>query len=176
MGKIATAVKKLVKGDKGEKEAPKAPSKDSKQTQLQVGLSAIDREEKQYLTRGAISHEEAEKVAAKIKKDHPIFTSISVKDGTNTWDYEFSVQRGKKTGEKKEELQWSSPEVRSAAKRLNEGATEVKVKNRTQAEELFLGLYQGQGYRNTSGLGGALSSGQLLAIMEGHEGKAGTYH
>lgn len=49
------------------------------------------------------------------------------------------------------EIAWSSSTVSKAAKDLDNGAKSVYVKNRSQAEELFLRKYQGYGYRNTTG-------------------------
>ncbi len=50
------------------------------------------------------------------------------------------------------EIPWSSGTVSDAAKQLESGARSVTVKNRSQAEELFLGLYQGEGYVNVTGM------------------------
>ena len=65
------------------------------------------------------------------------------------------------------DIPWSSPAVRTAARKLREGATEIRVANRSQAEELFLRLFQGDGYKNTTGW--------PRNIYKQH-GKAGTYH
>jgi RHS repeat-associated protein len=46
---------------------------------------------------------------------------------------------------------WSSSTVRNAAKEISEGATDIYVKNRGQAEELLHNLYTGKGFSNTSG-------------------------
>ncbi|WP_139279198.1 polymorphic toxin-type HINT domain-containing protein [Seinonella peptonophila] len=50
-------------------------------------------------------------------------------------------------------IPWSSNQVKSAASKLNKGEKEVTVKNRSQAEELFLRVYQGKGYKNSTGMG-----------------------
>jgi hypothetical protein len=65
-------------------------------------------------------------------------------------------------------LKWSSDTVKRAANALTGGAKEVKVTSRSEAEELFLRLYQGEGYRNTTGLS-AVEAKSLF-------GKKGTYH
>lgn len=71
---------------------------------VQAGLEAIDQEQKQYLTNGQIQKAEAEKVAAKVKKDHSIFKSLTVVDGGKTWDYDYVASPGKiKKGMTKEE-------------------------------------------------------------------------
>ncbi len=64
---------------------------------------------------------------------------------------------------------WSSKEVNDAAKDLKNGSTSVTISNRSQAEELFLGLYQGDGYHNTDGW-----IGEEIEAYFG--GKQGTYH
>lgn len=49
-------------------------------------------------------------------------------------------------------MPWSSKSVRDATKLLESGAKEVQVASRSEAEELFLGQYQANGYRNTIGM------------------------
>jgi RHS repeat-associated protein len=64
---------------------------------------------------------------------------------------------------------WSSKRVRDASKDLDQGATEVHVGNRSEAEELFLGKYQGQGYSNTTSM-------SPTETKDFFGGKSGTYH
>jgi RHS repeat-associated protein len=64
---------------------------------------------------------------------------------------------------------WSNKAVRDAAKALERGAKEVQVASRSQAEELFLGRYQGSGYRNTTGM-------SPREVKDFYGGKSGTYH
>ncbi len=63
---------------------------------------------------------------------------------------------------------WSSSRIAQAAKQLNSGSKTVKVATRAEAEELFLGLFQGKGFRNTTGM----SAKEAKDFF----GKAGTYH
>jgi RHS repeat-associated protein len=49
-------------------------------------------------------------------------------------------------------IPWSSPTLGRAADALSRGQTSITVANRSQAEELFLRLYQGRGYVNTTGM------------------------
>ena len=42
------------------------------------------------------------------------------------------------------DIPWSSGVVSDASRQLDNGATSVSVNNRSQAEELFLGKYQGE--------------------------------
>jgi len=66
-------------------------------------------------------------------------------------------------------IPWSSSAVSSAANQLNKGATSITVKTRAEAEELFLGLYQGNGYTNTTGM-------SATEAKQYSGGKTGTYH
>jgi hypothetical protein len=59
--------------------------------------------------------------------------------------------------------------VGQAAKALEAEATSITVANRSQAEELFLRVYQGAGYRNATGFDGP---GTRQYFGE----KRGTYH
>ncbi|HOV28356.1 MAG TPA: hypothetical protein PK566_18625 [Pseudobacteroides sp.] len=67
------------------------------------------------------------------------------------------------------EISWSSKQVQSAANRLQKGAKQITVRNRSEAEEIFLGIYQGKGFKNVTGMD-ATSSKNLLGT------KKGTYH
>ncbi|MDA0178749.1 polymorphic toxin-type HINT domain-containing protein [Solirubrobacter phytolaccae] len=66
-------------------------------------------------------------------------------------------------------IPWSNPQVKSAANRLKRGADQVTVRNRSEAEELFLRVYQGDGYRNTTGWQPSEANRVLGS-------KRGTYH
>jgi RHS repeat-associated protein len=59
-----------------------------------------------------------------------------------------------KFGKVANKIPWTSGSVRSAAKSLSKGAKSVTVKSRSQAEELFLGIYQGIGFMYSSGFDG----------------------
>ncbi len=69
----------------------------------------------------------------------------------------------------KSEVPWSSGVTNRASKELLSGATNVTVKTREQAEELFLSLYQGKGFRNSSGFDG-------VGTKYYFGSKKGTYH
>lgn len=58
-------------------------------------------------------------------------------------------------GLKTAEIAFSSRTVARAAKELEAGASTVRVATKSDAEELFLRLYQGAGYRNTTGMSGS---------------------
>lgn len=70
---------------------------------VKIGLDQIDKEEKRYLEVGKIWKIDAQKVAQKVKKDNPIFKSITVVDGRETWDYDWVASKGRKKGEQKAE-------------------------------------------------------------------------
>lgn len=59
--------------------------------------------------------------------------------------------------------------VSDASNQLDNGAKSVFVDNRSQAEELFLGKYQGKGYTNVTGVD-AMDAKNFLG------GKGNTYH
>ncbi|MBL8855915.1 MAG: hypothetical protein JNK57_18260 [Planctomycetaceae bacterium] len=72
-----------------------------------------------------------------------------------------------------DEIPWSSPDVRRFSRQIREGLAnslddvEIVVGSRSQAEELFLRMFQADGYRNTTGW-----SGEMLEEF----GKRGIYH
>jgi hypothetical protein len=54
------------------------------------------------LSAGEINHSDAEKVAQKIKQQHPVFKTFKVFDGGKRWDYEYTASpKVKVEGEKK---------------------------------------------------------------------------
>lgn len=66
-------------------------------------------------------------------------------------------------------IKWSSKTVRLAADDLDNGATEVTVSTRSEAEELFLGKFQGDGYINTTDM-------SPTEAKDFYGSKEGTYH
>ena len=89
----------------GRKEEPATTEKKEspeKTEKVSHGLTAIDQEEQKYLEKNKISRDEAEKVAVAVKRAHPVFKSLTVVDGGDTWDYEYVASPGRiKKGEKK---------------------------------------------------------------------------
>jgi len=67
------------------------------------------------------------------------------------------------------EIPWSNRSVKKAAQQLESGNTKVTVNSRSEAEELFLRKYHGDGYRNATGNDG-VGTKQLFGKKEG------TYH
>jgi hypothetical protein len=67
-------------------------------------------------------------------------------------------------------LRWSSKRVEEAASALQRGIKEVTVRGRDEAGELFLGIFHGKGFTNTTGMTGK----QVRQAFPG--GKRGTFH
>lgn len=85
----------LGKKDK-EKESEKAPETNDPEhdAKVDIGLKDIAPTEQPYLKNGKISREDAESVAASVKKAHPIFTRLEVVDGGDSWNYEWAASDG----------------------------------------------------------------------------------
>jgi hypothetical protein len=82
------------KEKKGEEVQADDPAKKAK---LEVGLGAIDQEELLHVIDGGISQESAEKVAFKVRQNHPVFSRITVVATTeNTWTYQYEASAAQK--------------------------------------------------------------------------------
>lgn len=57
--------------------------------QVKAGLAAIDQEDEKLQKEGKAEQEDVEKVAVKVKKEHPVFKSITVVDKGTTWNYKY---------------------------------------------------------------------------------------
>ena len=88
--KAKKAVKKLFKGKKG-KAGKGKKEKEGKFTQQDrnAGLAAFAKEEKPFIKNSAITQKDAKKVAKIVKNKHPVFKSITVVDGKDSWDYQY---------------------------------------------------------------------------------------
>jgi hypothetical protein len=75
----------------GEVESTGDPEHD---TAVAEGLAAIASAEEPFLQRGRISREDAEAVARSVRTQHPVFASLSVGDGGDSWDYEWTASPG----------------------------------------------------------------------------------
>jgi len=69
---------------------------------VKKGLAEIQAEEKKII-KGMIRKQEAQSIAAKVKRSNPIFKSITVIDGGNTWDYKWVASEGTEKGELQKE-------------------------------------------------------------------------
>jgi hypothetical protein len=102
--KLAKAIGGLFGGKKKEEEpetpATADPEHDAK---IEAGLVAIDAAEQPLLSAGRITQEEAEGVATTVKRDHPVFSSLTVVDAGERWDYVYTASASQnKTGPPKE--------------------------------------------------------------------------
>jgi hypothetical protein len=122
VGFVADKAKALLaRAGQKEKSVP-GEEKDSpeKAEKIARGLTAIDEEERKYLENNTISREDAEKVAIAVKQAHPVFKSLTVVDGGDTWDYEYVASPGKikegpgKSEEKREKYHRNMNERRKA--------------------------------------------------------------
>jgi hypothetical protein len=70
---------------------------DEKKKLVESGLKTLRQIERPFLHKGMISKEEADTVALKVKKAHPVFKSINVIEGkkANTWVYQYSASKAK---------------------------------------------------------------------------------
>jgi hypothetical protein len=91
-----TFIAGLFGGKKDKKDEPAKEDDPAKAAKVEAGLAAIDAAEQAREKEGAISREDAEAVAAQVKSQHPVFTSITVLDGGGeTWDYDYVASPGK---------------------------------------------------------------------------------
>ena len=105
VGKVQNIIKKIRKRidkaiDKLLLKAKKAAKKLLKKTGLSkkgkfikkdkdAGLAAFEKEERPFLENNKITNKNAKKVAQNVKNKHPVFKSITVIDGQNSWDYNY---------------------------------------------------------------------------------------
>jgi hypothetical protein len=90
IAKIVAVVKKLLGGGKEEK-APAESREDVK-----AGLAVLESEKQKYTVNGEISKEDAETVASTVKKQHPVFKSLSVVEVGNDYDFDYVASPGQR--------------------------------------------------------------------------------
>ncbi|WP_185910914.1 putative T7SS-secreted protein [Streptomyces sp. WAC07149] len=66
-------------------------------------------------------------------------------------------------------IPWSSGSVSSAVRAIDDGSTQISVASRSEAEEIYLGKFHGEGYRNAEGFDGK-------GTRQYFGSKSGTYH
>ena len=88
------AVRGLAKGNKKEDH----PDDPEKQAKLSAGLLALVEATTAAAKHGEIDKPHAKKIAAEVKKNHPVFKSITVIDGGDSWDYAYKASDGKVEG------------------------------------------------------------------------------
>jgi hypothetical protein len=82
-------------------------------------LVAIEQEDARYAKDGQIEREDAEKVAAEVKSDHPVFKAITVVEGENTWDYDYEASpKAKKKGAMRKKLKFRYVEYIAQTKKF----------------------------------------------------------
>ncbi|HUI95493.1 MAG TPA: hypothetical protein VLX44_07055 [Xanthobacteraceae bacterium] len=82
---------KGVFGGKDKKKDDANPHADDpeKGPKVEAGLQALRQAESERQVDGALSHADALAIAAKVQREHPVFKSVTVKDGGESWDYEY---------------------------------------------------------------------------------------
>ena len=85
--KVLLKAKGLFKGKKGKDK----DGKDGKfsEKDRKAGLAAFEKEEKPFVKDGAINQADARKVGKIVQDKHPVFKSITVVDGKDSWDYKY---------------------------------------------------------------------------------------
>jgi hypothetical protein len=70
-----------------------------KRKQFEAGQAALFAEEPQHVNEdNELDKKGAQTAASTVKSQHPIFASLSVVEGGDTWDYEYTLQRAKFDG------------------------------------------------------------------------------
>ncbi len=124
-------------GKKEKDDKPVATADPEHDAKVTAGLADIDTEEQKYLdAHGSIPHQAAEKVAAEVRKNHPIFKSISVVSREGRWDYDYVASTGQKKGAKKGEDGALSPSGEAPATDENKKAAETQIKEYTAASQV----------------------------------------
>ena len=81
----------------------KSQEKDKQKNKQKVaaGLAALHSQEQlAAISEGTVSHNEAQKIAKRVKRSFPIFKSLSAIEGGNTWNYQYVVSRQVEKGQK----------------------------------------------------------------------------
>ncbi|MBE9141338.1 DUF4157 domain-containing protein [Nodosilinea sp. LEGE 07088] len=126
--KAKRAASKLLKksGLRGEaNEKGEEPEHDAK---VNEGLEQLNQEQNKFLIEGnKITQEDAERVAAKVKKDNPVFKSITVISREGRWDYKYVASNGFQQG-----AQQATPhDFRRLAERLKQEVIRTKARIQT---------------------------------------------
>jgi hypothetical protein len=165
---VLLKAKRLLKGDKG-KTNPDKSSNEAQERQVsgeirvehdvkvKTGLTQLEKEQVRYLKQGAIAKEDADQVAAKVKKDNPVFKSITVVDNQETWDYIYVASPPrKKKGPKQasqdnknlteaetriasilQESGYSQEEAEEASQRISRKISKLKPEIKQKSSRLF---------------------------------------
>jgi hypothetical protein len=149
IGKVKNLAKAGLEKAKGAlgfgKEEANQDLSDEKKEQLKAGKAAFATEERNYAKNGKIGFNDAQTVAASVKQQHSIFTSVQVVDGGDSWDYEYIVQRTKedtKETTKAEDEEWIADSVTGDIRKFTEYV--LVPDHPTGKDKIFLGTL---GYR-----------------------------
>jgi hypothetical protein len=114
------------------------PAHDAK---VSAGVAAFAKEEEKYLVNGELSREDAEKVAVKVKADHPVFTAITVVDGKGKWKYHYKASEGDVTGASKKEGDSDEPPLGTAVNnKENRKRAEIELDKIQKADQVSTAL------------------------------------
>ena len=103
-----------------------------KAAEIAKGIADIPKKEKPFLTNGKITLEEANKVAAQIKKAHPVFKKIRVQDNGNTLEYFYQAsgeQSTKKKTPEEEISDFNALEAKEKFAKFREEAPGYKIQS-----------------------------------------------
>lgn len=140
VGFLAKKIRKLFgrgKDAKGKDDKKKYTQKDK-----DAGVKAFETEEKPFVKDNKISEEDAKKTASNVKKKHPVFKSITIVDGKDSWDYEYifrarkdTVNSGKAEGGDSEQLLGNAKrELERLENKLREAAENPDKRKPTRKE------------------------------------------
>ncbi|MGX6606291.1 eCIS core domain-containing protein [Micromonosporaceae bacterium Da 78-11] len=113
----------------GKDDKPVDPQHDEK---VEAGLTALDEAEAPYLVEGKLSREGADKAAAAVKAQHPIFSVLKVVDGQEHWNYEWAASPGGKRISKRDKPQLTATFDGTT---LTIGTATFKVGDEVQVED-----------------------------------------
>jgi hypothetical protein len=131
IGKAIAFVKKMFgKGGKDGKEDPE------KQKKVDAGLAQLDAEDQKAMKDGRLERKDAEKIAAKVKSQHKVFKSITVKDGGQEWLYDYVASPGltKKAGPKAKSTTSVKAAAKAAKKHAQNGSKATKSGKKNDRE------------------------------------------
>jgi hypothetical protein len=159
VGFVVDKAKKIWAKMTGAGKKKEEPPKNQKEhdAQVKAGLAALEGEQRKADkdNDSALTFEEAEGIAKKVKQQYPVFKSITVVDGGESWDYDYVASPGqKKKGLKKE--------GESTENKISE---DIYIQNRV--EELKESIPEAQKGRITMAAGLAKKSPEKNIVLIG---------
>jgi hypothetical protein len=96
IAKVVGIVKKLIGKVTGKKEEKEKAGEDpEKAGKVAAGLAQLHNESRKAAQSKKFAKEDADAVTRAVKAQHPVFTSLTVIAGTETWDYDYTASPGK---------------------------------------------------------------------------------